>query len=75
MAQQLAICGVALLVISCNLSAARAIIVAGLDRVPGTALEGMPDELWMQHTAEVRAYLDTACARTLSSSRLCIFKM
>lgn len=50
---QLAICGVVLLAISCSLRAARAIVVPGLDRLPGTSLEGMPDELWFQHTAEI----------------------
>ena len=30
-------------------------VTAGLDRVPGTPLEGMSDELWQSHTSEVQA--------------------
>ena len=29
-------------------------VIKGLDRLPGTAIEGMDDELWAQHTQELR---------------------
>jgi hypothetical protein len=31
------------------------VLVRGLDRLDGTALEGMSDELWAEHTAELQA--------------------
>ena len=30
------------------------VVIPGLDRLPGTAIESMPDDLWAKHTAEVR---------------------
>ena len=31
------------------------VLVRGLDRLDGSAIDGMPDELWSEHTAEMLA--------------------
>jgi len=37
-------------------------LVPGLDRLDGTCLAGMPDDLWVLHTAELRARFDAIVA-------------